>query len=222
MGACVDWERARKPEQKAFRREEILNAAKALFAELDYEEISLNGIAREAGFSKPNVYRYFATREEIFLAIYEEEQGKFVQSFISRLKRIRAKEPVDAIARAWVDVALDHRAWLELLPQAAMSMERNSSVAQIVEFKKVGYQRYGMLIDALESTHPGLSKEQWATVAQCAYAMMAGLWPIANPGDNVLEALRHPDVAQTPWDFKASLERGISALIRGTEAMKGK
>jgi len=69
----VNWERARRPEQTAARRKEILNAAKALFAELEYEEISLNAIAREAGFSKPNVYRYFSTREEIFLAIFEEE-----------------------------------------------------------------------------------------------------------------------------------------------------
>ena len=35
----MSWERARKPEQKAVRRDAILNAARALFSELGYEEI---------------------------------------------------------------------------------------------------------------------------------------------------------------------------------------
>ena len=218
----MTWERARKPEQKAVRREEILNAAKALFAELDYEEISLNGIAREAGFSKPNVYRYFATREEIFLAIFEEEQGKFVEALIARLKRIRARDPVDAIARVWVEVVIDHRNWLELLPQAALSMERNSSVEQIIEFKKVGYERFTKLIAAFEAAYPKLNHQQWVMVAQCGYAMMAGLWPVANPGDNVLEAIQHPSVNQPRWQFKDALEHGLSALIRGTASEKEK
>ena len=213
----MDWERARKPEQKAVRRDAILTAARALFSELDYEEISLNGIAREAGFSKPNVYRYFSTREEIFLAIYEEEQGQFVDALIARLKRIRAKDPVDAIARAWVEVALKHRVWLDLLPQLSTSMERNSSVEQIVEFKKVGFERFGKLIEAFHSVYPTIDQVGWVSVAQCGYSLMAGLWPHANPGDNVVEAMQHPDVNQPVWDFAAIMQSGLSALIRGTE-----
>ena len=132
------------------------------------------------GFSKPNVYRYFSTREEIFLAIFEEEQGKFVKSLISRLKKIRAKDPVNAISQAWVDVALKQRKFLNLLPQLSTSMERNSSVEQIVEFKKVGYQRFGELIQTLEQIYPKLDTEQWVLVGQCAVCLMAGLWPFAN------------------------------------------
>lgn len=213
----MSWERARKPEQKAVRRDAILTAARAHFSELDYEEISLNGIAREAGFSKPNVYRYFTTREEIFLAIFEEEQGQFVDALIARLKRIRTKDPVDAIARAWVEVALKHRVWLDLLPQLSTSMERNSSVEQIVEFKKVGYERFGRLIEAFHSVYPTIDQVGWASVAQCGYSLMAGLWPHANPGDNVVEAMQHPDVNQPLWDFAAIMQSGLSALIRGTE-----
>lgn len=211
----MDWERARKPEQKAVRRDAILNAARSLFSELDYEEISLNGIAREAGFSKPNVYRYFSTREEIFLAIFEEEQGQFVDSLIVRLKRIRAKDPVDAICRAWVEIAMKHRTWLDLLPQLSMSMEKNSSVEQLVEFKKVGYERFGRLLEAFHQTYPAIDQDGWVLVAQCGYSLMAGLWPHTNPGDNVREAMQHPDVNQAPWEFRPLMEMGLKALIHG-------
>ena len=217
----MHWERARKPEQKAVRRGAILDAARSLFSDLDYEKVSLNGIAREAGISKPNVYRYFSTREEIFLTIFEAEQDKFVRSLIARLKRIRSKEPVAAISRGWVEVALKHRAFLDLLPQLSTSMEKNSSVEQIVHFKKLAYERFGELLQTLEHIHPQPNLEQWAFVAQCAISMMAGLWPFTNPGENVIAAMQHPDVNRTPWEFESLLMRGLTALIHGASEAKG-
>lgn len=214
----MDWERARKPEQKAERSDAILNAARSLFSELEYEEISLNGIAREAGISKPNVYRYFSTREEIFLAIFEEEQAHFVRSLITRLKKIRAKDSVGAISRAWVEIALKNPTWLNLLPQLSNSMERNSSVDQLVHFKKIAYQRFSELVETLEQIYPRLDTQQWIAVVQCTFSMMAGLWPFSNPGENVVSALQHPDVNQAVWDFKIIMMRGMSALIKGTLA----
>jgi AcrR family transcriptional regulator len=217
----MSWERARQPEQKAVRRQAILDAARSLFTDSSYDEISLNGIARKAGMNKANVYRYFSTREEIFLTIFKAEQGKFVQSLIARLKRIRSKEPVDAICRTWVEVALKHRAFLDLLPQLSTSMEKNSSVEQIVHFKKLAYERFGELLQTLEHIHPQLNLEQWAFVAQCAISMMAGLWPFTNPGEKVIAAMQHPDVNRTPWEFERLMMRGLTALIHGASQAKG-
>lgn len=214
------WERARRPEQKAVRREAILSAARTLFCELEYEEISLNGIAREAAISKPNIYRYFTTREEIFLTIFQQEQDHFVRSLIDRIKRIRSKDPIRAISRAWVEVALEHQTLLDLLPQLCTSMERNSSADQIVHFKKVGYERFTNLVETLERADPRLSTKAWGKVVQCAFSLMSGLWPLSNPGENVLKAMRHPDVDQSPWEFAPLMTQGLSALIRGTCSAK--
>lgn len=194
---------------------EILSAARALFSELEYDEISLNGIAREAGFSKPNVYRYFSTREEIFLAIFREEQDRFVESLIKRLKRIRSEEPVDSIARSWVKTALEHSVWLDLLPQLSLSMERNSSVPQLVEFKKVVFERLNDLVKTFHQVYPAIDIGGWSEIAQCGYSMMAGLWPHSNPGENVIEAMKHPEVDQPLWDFEKIMVSGLKSLILG-------
>ena len=63
----VDFERARQPEQKELRREAILEAATELLAEKGLHDISLSAIARRAKLSKANLYRYFESREAIFL-----------------------------------------------------------------------------------------------------------------------------------------------------------
>ena len=209
------WERARRPEQKAVRREAILTAARDLFAEMDYEAISLNGIAREAEISKPNVYRYFATREEIFLTIFEEERDRFVRELIDRVSRVRSKDPVPQICRLWVDISLRHLTMLDLLPELMTSLEKNSSVEQIVAFKKTGFALLHELVETLAQIYPKLSIEQWGTVVECSVALMAGLWPLTNPGRNVREALAHPEVQEQPWEFEPLMTYGLQALIQG-------
>jgi AcrR family transcriptional regulator len=211
----MTWQRARQPEQKAVRRDAILNAARMLFSELPYEQISLNGIARKAGISKPNVYRYFSSREEIFLTIFSAEQDRFIEALIGRLKRTRSKDSVGAIGRVWAAVAVEHRTMLDLLPQLSTSMESNSSIEQIVRFKKNGFERVEELIETLRNVEGRLGAEQWMIVIQCLVSMMAGLWPLANPGQNVIEALRHPEVSQSPWEFEPIMTRGVAALING-------
>ncbi len=137
----MDWERARQPEQKAVRRHVILDAARSLITELSCDELSLNGVARKAGMNKANVYRYFSSREEIFLTIYESEQDAFLRFLITRLKKIRSKDAVGAICREWVEVSVQRPSLLDLLPLPSTSMEKNSSVEQLVQFKKLMFER---------------------------------------------------------------------------------
>jgi AcrR family transcriptional regulator len=211
----VTWERARKPEQKAVRRKAILDAARTLFAELQYEEISLNGIAREAGLSKPSVYTYFSSREEIFLTIFAEEQESFLRSVTKRLGRIRSKDAVARVSRVWVEAALAHETMLHLLPLVMSSLERNSSAEQIVEFSQNGQALIGKLVQALARVDLGLDREQWTLFVQCSTSLIAGMWPIANPAENIREALDRAQLKVEKWDFATLMRRSLAALIIG-------
>src|SRR4051812_29569468 len=65
--------RARSPEEKDLRRKAILVAARSLIDDHDTIDFSLNDVARRARMSKPNLYRYFESREEILLLILIKE-----------------------------------------------------------------------------------------------------------------------------------------------------
>ena len=56
------------PEQ---RREQILDAANALFAERAYDEVSIEDIARAAGVTRGLVHHYFGGRKEVYIALVE-------------------------------------------------------------------------------------------------------------------------------------------------------
>lgn len=62
-------QRARQPEEKEQRRQEILKAAESLWLESSYQDLSMNQIASGAGLAKGTLYLYFKTKEEIFLEL---------------------------------------------------------------------------------------------------------------------------------------------------------
>ena len=61
------------PDRSAFaeRRLRIVHAAVRLFTERDYADVSMGAVAAAAGVAKPTLYRYFATKEALFLEALE-------------------------------------------------------------------------------------------------------------------------------------------------------
>ena len=210
-----EWKRARKPVQKAARKEEILAAAKRLFSMGSYDQVSLNSIAREAGMSKPNVYRYYASREEIFLHILGEEQDRYIDALFRELQSADRSHPVDEVARIWVEQALKLPDLLRLLPQLGSSLEQNSSVEQLTLFKKRSFERAAELALAHHSLYPELNPDQWGEVINTAVALMAGMWPLCNGNEIVEQAMKHPSVGLAPWDFEQKMTFALKAVILG-------
>ena len=53
------------------RREQILDAANALFAEHGYDEVSVEDIAHAAGVTRGLVHRYLDGRKDVYIALPE-------------------------------------------------------------------------------------------------------------------------------------------------------
>ena len=71
----------RKPASEALwaiRREEILDAAARLFARHGYPETDTQLLADELGVGKGTLYRYFASKEELFFAAVDRAMEAIV------------------------------------------------------------------------------------------------------------------------------------------------
>ncbi len=60
---------SRKEREAQLRRQIILEAAEKLFLSKGYEETTMDEIALEAEFSKGTVYKYFISKDELYIAI---------------------------------------------------------------------------------------------------------------------------------------------------------
>lgn len=64
--------RDRKTREKVARREAILSAAKAVFAEKGLLAATIDDVARRAEVAKGTIYLYFKAKEEMFAALMDE------------------------------------------------------------------------------------------------------------------------------------------------------
>ena len=65
------------PETVAQRRDEIVAACEQLYQTMSFREITLKEIGNITSFSRPTIYNYFETKEEIFLALFQREYDRW-------------------------------------------------------------------------------------------------------------------------------------------------
>jgi TetR/AcrR family transcriptional regulator, fatty acid metabolism regulator protein len=76
--------RARKTNDK---RERIMNAAIASFAQQGYHQATIADVAREAGVAAGTIYLYFKNKDDLLVSIFEEKVQRFIQEFHRRLSQ---------------------------------------------------------------------------------------------------------------------------------------
>jgi AcrR family transcriptional regulator len=95
-GTSTSFQRARRPEQKEQRRQDILAAASTLGARDGVRAVTLTDIAAEAGVHKSAVLRYFETREAVFLLLTAEAWQDWAAVVDEALRGSTSAGPEDA------------------------------------------------------------------------------------------------------------------------------
>ncbi|MBL6928260.1 MAG: TetR family transcriptional regulator [Rhodospirillales bacterium] len=210
----MNWERARTPGQQEQRRQEILEAAATLFRELAYEDVSLNAIAREAGFTKSNIYRYFASREEIFLALFLIDFSEWADEFIEVLNTLSADIGAAELAEVWFEVLMRHERMLDLTPLLGVALERNVSESALFHFKFNAHQMMAHIIEGLTVPLPMMTVEQGAALLTRVHGLVAGLWPMTKPNEVMAAVLQRPELGSLHFSFDGALLGAIEIFVR--------
>jgi AcrR family transcriptional regulator len=67
-----------RAERRAQTRADLIDAAERLFSERGFHATSLDVVADHAGYTKGAVYSNFASKEDLFFAVYERRVERFV------------------------------------------------------------------------------------------------------------------------------------------------
>jgi AcrR family transcriptional regulator len=78
-----------RAERQARTRHELIDAAERLFTAQGFHATSLDVVAAEAGFTKGAVYSNFASKEDLFFAVYERR----VDARVAEVERILKTAP---------------------------------------------------------------------------------------------------------------------------------
>lgn len=103
------WTRERRLEHT---RSLLLDAAEQVFAEKGFTPATLDDIAHAAGYTKGAIYKHFATKEDLFLAVSDRYWRRYFDNFaevMSSARQIGARE-LDEIAQRWRQLSRDRGA----------------------------------------------------------------------------------------------------------------
>jgi len=210
------FQRARKPEEKEVRRQAILKAARRLMSEVGTIELSLSELARRSGVSKPNIYRYFESREEVLLQVWIEEVRELTERLAASLAHVPTGD-VNAAAAATAAAFAAQPRGCELTSIVSPILERNLSAEAIAEAKRTLLTLSLRIGELLHERLPQVSLVDsfWAAGAIGAY--VAGVWPGANAGPVATEVLSRPEFAGMKPVFERDLTRFLEVMFRGLE-----
>lgn len=75
----------KKKRENTHRKEEILRSAREVMLKKGYVGATMDDIAAEAGLTKPTLYQYFKTKDELFVNLIEP----LIKSLALKLEKIR-------------------------------------------------------------------------------------------------------------------------------------
>ena len=133
------------------RTREIVDACERLYAATGFHAVSLRDIARETSMSRPSVYNYFRTKEEIFLALFAREYDRWNAALARLLARPGALDDA-ALADALARTLRGRGILLRLLSMNLYDMEAGSRVENLTAFKR-SYGESIRLVRAILGRH---------------------------------------------------------------------
>ena len=83
------------PRKADAQRERVLSASVEMFSKRGYRATSMNDIAAEVGLSKPTLYHYFRSKEDILVRLYEDLLAECLAG--ARAFVAQAAGPLDAL-----------------------------------------------------------------------------------------------------------------------------
>jgi AcrR family transcriptional regulator len=100
----VDHAVSRKERERLIRQQEIMRAARELFARKGYHNTTLEEIAQHAEFGKGTIYNYFGSKEELLYGIMDHLTREMVALARSSVATPGgAREKLTAYARAMIE-----------------------------------------------------------------------------------------------------------------------
>ena len=201
------------PELTASRREEIVNACEKLYQTMSFKEITLKDISVETSLSRPSIYNYFQTKEEIFLALMQREYELWAAEFNTLAEEHNAMSAND-FAAAMAHSLENHEQLLKLLAMNHYDVEENSRPERLAEFKVA----YGASLDAVRACvrkfFPETDCESFIFVF---FPFLFGVYPYSVATQKQLDAMRDAGMEFKMHGIYEIIYSCVMQLLGGTK-----
>jgi AcrR family transcriptional regulator len=181
------------PERTAARKEEIINACEKLYQTMSFKDITLKEIGNETSFSRPTIYNYYQTKEEIFLALFEREYVRWneeLQTILQDNRKLTKAELAEKLAASLAN----RQQLLKLLAMNNYDMEENSREELLTSFKVAYGESIKNVSSILTKFCPKKSDAEIQNIIYIFFPFMFGIYPYTAVTDKQKEAMTEANV----------------------------
>lgn len=214
------FQRARTEEQREIRRRAILDTASAMLGEMPVAAVTLNELSRRVGLAKPNVLRYFESREAVLLELLD----RFLREWLADLEgelasgidgNLPMTERAEAVAEILSRSLADRAVLCDLFGAQGSVLEHNVSVEVVARYKRASLERLTTMAALLQKHLPELGEN--ATLFSLQTMVMAGaLSAYSTPPPSLQAAYQaEPDLARFHLELQDSLKLALTATLLG-------
>jgi AcrR family transcriptional regulator len=152
-------------------RQHVLKASLALIAEGGLDRLSMREVARKAGVSHQAPYHYFSDRGAILAAIAGEGFAKLGQSLAQAAESdADPGKSVEAMGRAYVEFALKHPAYFQVMfREDAVPLENHPEARELEDMA------FGGLLEGIDKALAAQPEAVRRKTAIACWALVHGL-----------------------------------------------
>ncbi|WP_431880378.1 TetR/AcrR family transcriptional regulator [Micromonospora marina] len=216
----MTFQRARTEEQREIRRRAILDAASAMLDEMPVTAVTLNELSRRVGLAKPNVLRYFESREAVLLELLDRYLRDWLTELADELAGgVDANLPMAGRATAVAGIvsrSLARRSVMcDLFGAQGSVLEHNVSVEVVARYKRASLDRLATMTGLMGKHLPELGEK--ATLFSLQTMVLAGaLSAYSTPPPSLAAAYQAaPELARLHLEMAESLNTALTATLLG-------
>jgi len=205
-------------QDKARRSEDLLKAAESLALELGgVRFITLAPVTDRAGLHRTGVRRYYASKEELLLALAERGWGQWrdaVRREASELSSLGPRQTAVVLSSTLASLPV----FCDLLTHVPLHLEGDVELDRARSYKSKAFAAHDELVRALHDAST-LSVEQITSLIATALCLTSYLWQLAHPTPTLATLYEQvPEWGHAALDFEPRLSHLLAATAVGLAA----
>lgn len=176
------------------RKNEILDACEHLYAQKDYSAISIKDISTVTSISRPSIYNYFQTKEEIFLGLLTREYLLWAED-LQRIPFHHEALTADELACAIAKTLSKRMTLLKISTMNLYEIEDKSSLETLKEYKIAFKNAFEGLCICMDRFFPNTSEEKKELMQYGFMPFLYGIYPYAMPTENQRKAMNEVGIS---------------------------
>ena len=195
------------------RKDEIIDACGKLYKEVGFKNVNIKLISENTTFSRTSIYNYFATKEEIFLALVEREYQKW-NKYLLKIYTDNSTLSKEIFINKIATSLSKRKILLKLISMNMYEMEENSSYESVKKYK-IAYTSSVNILRKCLVKFLNKSEDEATRIVFTFFPFMIGIYPYTAVTKKQKSAIKEIGFKYDYYNAIELIKMGLQNILGG-------